>query len=68
MARNIRPRLSSSCPGLGLVLPTLIAMASPGALSAQEFIIHANGDSFKGDGKGFKRGKLEFEIPGGSSS
>ncbi|MCL7965821.1 MAG: DUF481 domain-containing protein [marine benthic group bacterium] len=39
-----------------------------GSLSAQEFIIHANGDSINGDVKGFQRGKLEFEIPGGSST
>ncbi|MCL7937877.1 MAG: hypothetical protein M8844_06935, partial [marine benthic group bacterium] len=39
-----------------------------GSLSAQEFIIHANGDSINGDVKGFQRGKLEFEIPGGSAT
>jgi hypothetical protein len=36
--------------------------------SAQEFIIHANGDSINGDVKGFERGKLKFEIPGGSAT
>jgi len=35
---------------------------------AQEYIIHVNGDSINGDVKGFERGKLEFEIPGGSAT
>lgn len=46
----------------------LLATATPRALDAQEFIIHVNGDSINGDVKGFQRGKLEFEIPGGSST
>ena len=59
--------------GRGRSLASLLAAAATllllaGDLSAQEFIIHANGDSINGDVKGFKRGKLEFEIPGGSSS
>ena len=42
-----------------------VCTATPAA--AQEFIIHVNGDSINGDVKGFKRGKLEFEIPGSNS-
>lgn len=49
-----------------ILVLSLIPMAAP--LTAQEFIIHANGDSINGDVKGFERGKLEFEIPGGSST
>ncbi len=48
-----------------------ILQAGPGRvdpLFGQEFIIHVNGDSINGDVKGFQRGKLEFEIPGGSST
>lgn len=46
----------------------LVGLAAAGTAQAQEFIIHADGDSINGDVKGFKRGKLEFEIPGGSAS
>jgi len=56
-------------PGLrSLLLLTVLCLASAGPASAQEFIIHADGDSINGDVKGFKHGKLEFEIPGGSST
>jgi hypothetical protein len=49
------------------ILTALLAcMAKPA--TAKEFIIHVNGDSINGDVKGFKRGKLEFEIPGSSST
>ena len=46
----------------------LAGLIAPERASAQEFIIHANGDSINGDVKGFKRGKLEFEIPGASEN
>ena len=51
-----------------LAVGALVQSATPTSAVAQEFIIHANGDSINGDVKGFKRGKLEFEIPGGSST
>ena len=51
---------------LFLLTALLVCTATPAA--AQEFIIHVNGDSINGDVKGFKRGKLEFEIPGASST
>ncbi len=44
----------------------LACLAAP--VPAQEFIIHANGDSINGDVKGFDRGKLKFEIPGASAT
>lgn len=50
----------------GLLLLLFLGAAAPAV--AQEFIIHVNGDSINGDVKGFERGKLEFEIPGGSST
>lgn len=37
-------------------------------VAAQEFVIHVNGDSINADIKGFRRGELRFEIPGGSTS
>lgn len=52
-------------------VPALLILLSLGSTApavAQEFIIHVNGDSINGDVKGFQRGKLEFEIPGGSST
>lgn len=59
----------STIPGLRvLVACALLSAIGPSTLEAQEFIIHANGDSINGDVKGFKHGKLEFEIPGGSST
>ena len=51
-----------------LTLAPLLLICGVMPLDAQEFIIHANGDSINGDVKGFERGKLEFEIPGGSST
>lgn len=51
-----------------LALTSAIILCATAPLAAQEFIIHVNGDSINGDVKGFKRGKLEFEIPGGSST
>jgi len=49
-------------------LLTLLSLGSISPVVAQEFIIHVNGDSINGDVKGFQRGKLEFEIPGGSAT
>lgn len=46
----------------------LVQLATATSAVAQEFIIHANGDSINGNVKGFERGKLEFEIPGGTST
>jgi hypothetical protein len=51
-----------------LALTSAIMLCGAAPLVAQEFIIHVNGDSINGDVKGFRRGKLEFEIPGGSST
>ncbi len=51
---------------LFILTALVVCTATPAA--AQEFIIHVNGDSINGDVKGFKRGKLEFEIPGSSST
>ncbi|MEJ2483331.1 MAG: DUF481 domain-containing protein [Gemmatimonadota bacterium] len=51
---------------VSLALATALPRAAP--LAAQEFIIHVNGDSINGDVKGFERGRLEFEIPGASST
>ena len=61
-----RPNLHRSRRILPLLPLFLLCCAVP--LAAQEFIIHVNGDSINGDVKGFERGKLEFEIPGGSST
>jgi putative salt-induced outer membrane protein YdiY len=47
---------------------SVLVIGMPMGLAAQEFIIHANGDSINGDIEGFKRGKLKFKIRGGSSS
>ena len=47
---------------------SLLVIGMPMGLAAQEFIIHANGDSINGDIEGFRRGKVKFKIRGGSSS
>jgi len=39
-----------------------------GPAQAQEFFIHANGDSINAEIKSFSRGKLSYEIPGSSSA
>jgi len=49
-----------------LALGLLVMVASP--LDAQEYLIHVDGDSINADIKGFSRGKLSFEIPGGSTT
>jgi putative salt-induced outer membrane protein YdiY len=46
----------------------LLLLAGTSSLQAQEFLIHANGDSINAELKGFKRGKLTYEIPGSSSA
>ena len=55
-------------PARVAALLILLFLESTASAAAQEFIIHVNGDSINGDVKGFKRGKLEFEIPGGSAT
>ena len=54
------------CMIAGVVL--LAGLIAPERASAQEFLIHANGDSINAEIKGFKRGKLSYEIPGSSSA
>lgn len=51
-----------------LLLPFVVGVLQPAALGAQEYFIHANGDSINADIKGFERGKLKYEIPGSSSA
>jgi putative salt-induced outer membrane protein YdiY len=53
---------------LAVTLSSVLLLLTPKGLAAQEFIVHANGDSINGDVEGFKRGKLKFKIRGGSSS
>jgi hypothetical protein len=66
-ARIERRGLARTC-GIIAGIIMLAGLIAPERASAQEFIIHANGDSINGDVKGFKRGKLEFEIPGASAT
>lgn len=57
----------SAWPARALVTAGLLMLlAAP--LEAQEFVIHVDGDSINADIKGFKRGKLSFEIPGASTT
>jgi len=66
-ARTMRRGLVRTCfTTMGIAL--LAGLVAPEFASAQEFIIHADGDSINGDVKGFKRGKLEFELPGSSAT
>jgi putative salt-induced outer membrane protein YdiY len=58
--RNMRLR------SLGVPLLAVLVVASP--VQAQEFLIHANGDSINAEIKGFSRGKLSYEIPGSSTA
>lgn len=46
----------------------VVWLVLPPALGAQEYLIHVDGDSINADIKGFSRGKLSFEIPGGSTT
>jgi len=61
-----RPRSIGLHRILAMTSMFVVWVATP--VAAQEFIIHVNGDSINGDVKGFERGKLEFEIPGSSST
>ena len=47
---------------------TIALVATAGPVMAQEFFIHANGDSINAEIKSFERGKLSYEIPGSSSA
>jgi hypothetical protein len=51
-----------------LVLPVLVLLVAADPVRAQEFFIHANGDSINAEIKSFGRGKLSYEIPGSSSA
>jgi len=50
------------------VTPVLVLLVAAGPVQAQEFFIHANGDSINAEIKSFERGKLSYEIPGSSSA
>jgi putative salt-induced outer membrane protein YdiY len=52
----------------GRLLALALVLSMPGALQAQEFFIHSNGDSINAEIKSFSRGKLSYEIPGSSSA
>jgi len=54
------------CMIAGIIL--LAGLIAPERASAQEFLIHVNGDSINAEIKSFKRGKLSYEIPGSSSA
>lgn len=49
-------------------LSALALLVAAGPARAQEFLIHANGDSINAEIKSFERGKLSYEIPGSSSA
>ena len=51
-----------------LVISVLVLLAAAAPAQAQEFFIHANGDSINAEIKSFERGKLSYEIPGSSSA
>lgn len=51
-----------------LTLSALALLVAAGPARAQEFLIHANGDSINAEIKSFERGKLSYEIPGSSSA
>lgn len=51
-----------------LVVSAMVLVATAGPATAQEFFIHANGDSINAEIKSFERGKLSYEIPGSSSA
>ena len=51
-----------------LVISVLVLLAAAAPAQAQEFFIHANGDSINAEIKSFARGKLSYEIPGSSSA
>jgi len=49
-----------------VVIGLALFVTSPAV--AQDFIVHVNGDSIHGELKNLKRGKVSFEIPGGSAT
>jgi hypothetical protein len=51
-----------------LVMLVMASVVCAGSAQAQEFFIHANGDSINAEIKSFERGKLSYEIPGSSSA
>ena len=51
-----------------LVISVVVLLAAAAPAQAQEFLIHANGDSINAEIKSFERGKLSYEIPGSSSA
>ncbi len=51
-----------------LTLSALALLVAAGPARAQEFLIHANGDSINAEIKSYERGKLSYEIPGSSSA
>lgn len=53
---------------IGVVAAALALLLVPDMATAQEFFIHANGDSINAEIKSFGRGKLSYEIPGSSSA
>lgn len=53
---------------IGLIAGALVLLLVPDMATAQEFFIHANGDSINAEIKSFGRGKLSYEIPGSSSA
>ncbi len=53
---------------LGAAVGALALLLPPAPAAAQEFFIHANGDSINAEIKSFGRGKLSYEIPGSSSA
>jgi putative salt-induced outer membrane protein YdiY len=74
MDGDVRTRSASlGLTRTGRSLRSVLAVAAallfvPGAASAQEFLIHVNGDSINAEIKKFERGKLTYEIPGSSSA
>jgi putative salt-induced outer membrane protein YdiY len=51
-----------------VLLTSVLSLAAPPTPAvAQDFVLHANGDSINGEVKGMGRGKLKFEIPGSGS-
>ncbi|MEK6253700.1 MAG: hypothetical protein N2B05_03285, partial [Gemmatimonadales bacterium] len=50
------------------MISVLVLLAAAAPAQAQEFFIHANGDSINAEIKSFERGKLSYESPGSSSA
>lgn len=64
--RSRRGRRSLARRTAGLCFGFFALCATP--LTAQEYLIHVDGDSINADIKEFRRGKLSFEIPGASTA